>query len=86
MGLRYGTLPVVARTGGLADTIIDANEAALASDCATGFQFAPINATMLGQCDHPRLCSLSAAEGLVRDDAPRHASAGWLGYVGGGLS
>ncbi|MGC1498079.1 MAG: glycogen synthase GlgA [Sulfitobacter sp.] len=48
-GLRYGTLPVVARTGGLADTVIDANEAALATDCATGFQFAPINATMFGQ-------------------------------------
>lgn len=48
-GLRYGTLPVVARTGGLADTIIDANEAALAAACATGFQFAPINATMLEQ-------------------------------------
>ncbi len=48
-GLRYGTLPVVARTGGLADTIIDANEAALATNCATGFQFAPINATMLGR-------------------------------------
>ena len=48
-GLRYGTLPVAARTGGLADTIIDANEAALAAQCATGFQFAPINATMLEQ-------------------------------------
>ena len=48
-GLRYGTLPVVARTGGLADTVIDANEAALAAECATGFQFAPINATMLEQ-------------------------------------
>ena len=48
-GLRYGTLPVVARTGGLADTIIDANDAALAAECATGFQFAPINATMLEQ-------------------------------------
>ncbi|WP_417587573.1 glycogen synthase GlgA [Pararhodobacter oceanensis] len=47
--LRYGTIPVVARTGGLADTIIDANAAGLAADCATGFQFAPINATMLGQ-------------------------------------
>ncbi|WP_420014050.1 glycogen synthase GlgA [Tateyamaria sp.] len=47
-GLRYGTLPVVARTGGLADTIIDANAAAELAGCATGFQFAPINATMLG--------------------------------------
>jgi starch synthase len=36
-GLRYGTLPVVARTGGLADTVIDANVAALDAGVATGF-------------------------------------------------
>jgi len=46
-GLRYGTIPVVARTGGLADTIIDANHAASFANCATGFQFAPINAQLL---------------------------------------
>jgi starch synthase len=42
-GLRYGCVPIVARTGGLADTIIDANEAAFAAGVATGFQFAPSN-------------------------------------------
>jgi len=39
--LRYGALPIVARTGGLADTVIDANEVALAAGVATGLQFAP---------------------------------------------
>lgn len=39
--LRYGAIPVVARTGGLAETVIDANEAATAAGAATGFQFHP---------------------------------------------
>ncbi|MGR3660130.1 MAG: glycogen synthase GlgA [Paracoccaceae bacterium] len=46
-GLRYGTLPVVARTGGLQDTVIDANDAALVTGCATGFQFSPITVEAL---------------------------------------
>ncbi len=41
-GLRYGCVPVVARTGGLADTIIDANPAALDMKAATGIQFSPV--------------------------------------------
>ena len=40
-GLRYGTLPVVAGVGGLADTVVDATPAARADGTATGFVFAP---------------------------------------------
>ncbi|GMG82633.1 glycogen synthase GlgA [Paralimibaculum aggregatum] len=56
-GLRYGTLPVVARTGGLADTVIDANEAAILAGCATGVQFAPVTAQALDQAI-ARTCEL----------------------------
>jgi starch synthase len=46
-GLRYGCVPVVARVGGLADTVIDANLAALSAGVATGFQFSPVDAAGL---------------------------------------
>jgi starch synthase len=46
-GLRYGCVPIVGRTGGLADTVIDANEAALGANVATGFQFSPITSDNL---------------------------------------
>jgi starch synthase len=37
--LRYGTLPLVRRTGGLADTVVDATAARLRDKTATGFMF-----------------------------------------------
>ena len=46
-GLRYGTVPLVALTGGLADTVINASPAALARGVATGLQFAPVTAEAL---------------------------------------
>jgi starch synthase len=46
-GLRYGCVPLVSRVGGLADTIIDANVAAIDAGVATGFQFLPVEAKAL---------------------------------------
>jgi starch synthase len=48
--LRYGTPPIVHRTGGLADTVVHATPETLADETATGFLF-----------DEPRAESLGAA-------------------------
>ena len=45
--LRYGTVPLVSLTGGLADTVINASPAALAMKCATGVQMFPVTANAL---------------------------------------
>ncbi|MEZ5782142.1 MAG: glycogen synthase GlgA [Rhizobiaceae bacterium] len=58
-GLRYGCVPVLARTGGLADTVVDANEAALAAGVATGFLFSPVTTGALMQGIHRAIAAYS---------------------------
>lgn len=45
--MRYGTPPVVRRTGGLADSVVDTDEADIVDDAATGFVFGPTDSTAL---------------------------------------
>jgi starch synthase len=40
--LRYGAVPIVSRVGGLADTVIDVEEADIAGSAMTGFKFGPV--------------------------------------------
>ncbi len=44
---RYGTPPIAHATGGLADTVVDCTPQALAEGSASGFLFAPADATAL---------------------------------------
>jgi len=46
-GLKYGTIPVVAATGGLNDTVIGATSASLGANAATGVSFHPIDGIAL---------------------------------------
>ena len=70
--LRYGAVPVVARVGGLADTVVDANEMALASGAATGIQFSPVTADGLAT-------ALRRTADLYRDPD------GWVRMLAAGL-
>lgn len=58
-GLRYGAVPVVAATGGLADTVIGASPASLAAGAATGISFHPVDALAFAQALR-RLAALHA--------------------------
>lgn len=58
-GLRYGTIPLVALTGGLADTVINASPAAMAKGVATGVQFHPATVEAM-EAAIDRLCDLHA--------------------------
>ena len=64
--LRYGTIPVVRETGGLADTIIDANDENLKNGTATGF-------TMKGYFAAELLFTIDRALELYKSKKPWNA-------------
>ncbi len=81
--LRYGTVPIVRRVGGLADTVIDATKANLARNAATGFAFdgaraadlvAAVERALALYRDAPRWKKL-ALNGMRQDFSWRHSAA-----------
>jgi len=54
--LKYGTVPVVRATGGLADTVVDTTEENLSAGKATGFSFLPYTPAALHETVHRALC------------------------------
>ncbi len=73
--MRYGTLPVVRSTGGLADTVTDATPEALHDGTATGFVFKEASAEALSAClkralslyAHPRVWRRVQKQAMARD-------------------
>ena len=78
-GLRYGCVPIVARTGGLADTVIDANIAALNAGVATGFQFTPVDAAPFAGAIRRATAAHARPRRLGGDPAPGHEGRRLLG-------
>jgi starch synthase len=84
--LRYGTVPVVRRTGGLANTVIDATETTLQSGTATGFVFdlatsADLLATLmraLACYKQPRTWKRLAYMGMQQDFSWRQSARNYL--------
>jgi len=83
--MRYGAVPVAARVGGLMDTIIDANEMAIASSLGTGILFSPVTSGGLGVAierarrlwDAPKVFDRIRANGMKTDVSWRRPAAAY---------
>lgn len=64
--LRYGTLPIVHRTGGLADTVTDATAKGIESGDSTGFSFPQCSADTLWNRMHDALSMYRERQDLWR--------------------
>jgi starch synthase len=83
--MRYGAVPVAARVGGLMDTIIDANEMAIAARLGTGIHFSPVTGGALGAAiertrklwDMPMVFDRLRANGMKTDVSWRGPAAAY---------
>jgi starch synthase len=85
-GLRYGTLPIVRRVGGLADTVVDASPEHLRDDQATGFVFDAATPAALQQAieralalyRQPELWQRAMQRAMAQDFSWDHAASEYL--------
>src|SRR6478735_318844 len=71
--LRYGAVPIVSRVGGLADTVVDVEEAGFAGSATTGLKFSPVTVENL-------------ASGLRRANILFHDKQAWRRLQQNGMS
>ncbi len=84
--LRYGTLPVVRKVGGLSDTVADTNHDSLQAQAATGFTFEAASATALIEAVRRTVAAFSdqntwrsiMARGMSRDYSWEESSKKYL--------
>ena len=72
--LKYGTVPVVHATGGLADTITNLSDETLAAGTANGFSFDTYNVDGPGRRAGPGLPDVRQSPRLGATDSHRHAA------------
>lgn len=89
--LRYGTPPIVYRTGGLADTVVDATEPHFAEGIANGFVFDELSSDALIEATnralswyaHPRLWQALLRTGMKQSFGWEHSAQAYLALYRG---
>jgi len=85
--LRYGTVPIVRRTGGLADTVIDATDDAIRNGTASGYVFdepvpkalvATVNRALIDFTQYPRIWKKLVFNGMQQDFSWRRSAKQYL--------
>ncbi len=81
-GLQYGTLPLVRKTGGLADTVVDSTSESIKARTATGFVFESATPEALRHClqrafalwQKPRAWAMVRTDAMEQDFSWRKAA------------
>lgn len=85
--LRYGTVPIVRRTGGLADTVVDASDDAIRNGTASGYVFDEpdtaaladaINRALVDFTQYPRIWKKLVFNGMQQDFSWRRSAKQYL--------